>query len=185
MSDTDQAIIDAVDPSQVEPSPLDDGLTEEEIRAELHGVDIGDFAAGDIEADVFRFLRRRAQIEGEIARIQAYCDGMIRSLEGRLKGLDYLYLGMAKEYAKSRLAGKSKTVKTPFAVLAFRTVPARVDVVNPQELIDAAAAKLDYMSLIRVKEEVSRSAVAEYFKSTGELPPGCDLKPASESFSIK
>ena len=182
----DGAIVDAVDPAAVEPSPFDEGLTEEDVRAELAGVDVGAFANSVDEGELFRYLRRRGQLLNDIERIKEHTEAMLRQLNARVKGLDYLYLGMAQTYARDRLTGKkAKSVKTPFGILGFRMLAGGVEVENPQELIAAAQTKLDYMPLVLVKESVSKEAVNTYFKDTGELPPGCTLKPAVDKFYIK
>jgi hypothetical protein len=84
--------------------------------------------------------------------------------------------------------GKVKSIKTPFGIAGFCTTNARLEVTDDAKLIAAAQlAPVDdpLKAAIRVKVEVSRSGVNEYFKTTGDVPAGTEVVPESEKFYVK
>jgi phage host-nuclease inhibitor protein Gam len=145
-------------------------------------------AAGNPEAEALeKYVRLTRRYSAEIDTVKQQMGALLRELENKLKCLDYRFGPVAQEYVRRKLSGaKAKSIKLPFGTAGFRTLPSRI------ELIDAAAvlAAVDKGELPaevkRVPEpEVSKSALAEHFKTTGEVPPGTELLPARESFYIR
>lgn len=181
---SDVAIVETKEQEQSAGTDAEREAVIAEVKAEAEAMDVGDIAKSPEERAVLRYLRRRSQLAAEITHIQEQTDALLRQLKSKLDGLDYVYLPLAQDVARSLLAGKSRSVKTPFGTLAFRSVPARVEVKDEAVLIKAAESDIYLVPCIRVKTEVSRSAVAEHFKKTGEIPPGCELLAERDKFYV-
>lgn len=85
----------AVDQTEV-PTDADGEAAErdwllEEVRREAEAMDVGELPRTPEEAEVYRYLRRRAQLAGEIERIQEQTAALVKQLKTKLDGLDYLY----------------------------------------------------------------------------------------------
>jgi len=83
------------------------------------------------------------------------------------------------------LKGGSKKSRTfPAGSVGWRKVASKLKVVDEAAALDWARADGN-PSLIRVKVELNRAALGEHFKSTGEVPPGCEVEPEGETCYVK
>ena len=118
-----------------------------------------------------------------------------------------------EEFAKRQLVdGKKKSIKLPAGKMGFRTQPDAVQPEDlddymtwvkgnlPDALSVMAKADVSKLQVVDVEkitevlesygiklnfdELISKSAVNEHFKSTGEVPDGCAYIPAREKFYI-
>lgn len=174
------------EPAGQGPDPLPAAVVEE-IKADVAGEDIGQLGDSDDEREILRYLRRRGRMQAELDRITAEAAGICRTLQNDINRLDGLYIARAREIAAAKLAGKkTKTVKTPFGQMSFRTVPARIFVKEIQQFLDACDSRIEYVDLIRQRPpEPNLTEIKSYVEKTGDLPPGCDQIPQHEKFSVK
>lgn len=157
----------------------------DETRCEAEAMEIGELVTDERLKTLYRYLRRRGQLAAEAERLRENLHAMLKEITRKVETLDYLYQEEAKATVRDMLAGKkAKSLKTPFGVAGFRTIAAKVEVVDEATLIKAAESDVDLMALVRTETRVSRSDVADHFKRTGELPPGCELSAAYEKFHI-
>lgn len=137
-------------------------------------------------AILHKYIRLTAMYENEIERAKKQAAAIIRGLENKVKGLEYVYAAVAQSVTRRLIGnGKAKSVKTPWGTAGFRSRPAGVEVLDPDALIREAQAKAELAGLIKTKVEPSRSAITDYFKTTGEIPPGCGVIPAGENFYVR
>lgn len=162
----------------------------EQAVAEVSGIDLMGAGEGrdEDEQQMLRFLRRRGQIAAELVRVNDQHEAMVRELGNRLKGLDYQFLAHAESTTRRLLAargGKTKSIKTPFGTVGFRASPDRIEILDEKRAIAAAEGHDRSAELIHVKLEISKTAVMELVKSSGELLDGCELKPGENKFFAK
>lgn len=158
------------------------------IRAEVEGMDVGDFPKSDEQRTLCRFMRLRSQLAMEHTRIADQMTAMLKGLESRIDGLDYLFLPVVKPIVEDMLkGGKAKSIKTPWGTAGFRSSQPKLEITDEPALRQAASAADDeaLASVLVMEWSVSKSKLNEYFKSTGELPSGVELVPAAEKFYVK
>lgn len=172
--------------TSAEQSAAEQSIDLEAIKAEVESIDPGALADTDDKRTLFRYVRRRQQLVSEGQRIADQLEAMLRDLKNKVAGLDYVYEGLAADITKKLLAGgKSKSIKTPFGTVGFRSSAARLYVVKDAEVIAAVNAGKLPGEVIRTKIEIAMAPLSDRFKSDGEIPPGCDVAPAAEKFYVK
>jgi hypothetical protein len=140
----------------------------------------------DDEAD--RLIDRLASMDERQRRIKAQADAMIREIDNERKGLLFKHETDLREWALSKLKGKARSVKRLVGTCAFRTVPGRVVVTNP----DDALAYCRQWLPEAIRETVDVKAlqpVADIDPETGEIkqtvPTGCEWVPSRETFTVR
>ena len=135
---------------------------------------------------LFKYVRLRNRYAAELTRVKDQMAAMARSLESKLDGLDYMLKSVAENTARQLIAGgKSKSLKTPYGTVGFRTKPMGLNVVDDAAVILARAEGKLPDDVVKTKVEVSKSALNDHFKASGEVPPGCEVIEASETFYVK
>lgn len=158
----------------------------DEVKAEAEALDVGELPASEDERMLYQYLRRRSQIQSEIERVSENAKAMISALASKLNGLDYVYKAQAAAVVSAMLADKkAKSIRTPFGMAGYRKSNVSVELVDEDRLISEAESNLDLMELVRVRKEVNKAAVVEFFRRTGEVPPGCEVVPEKEQFYVK
>jgi len=158
----------------------------DEVKAEAENLDVGELPVTDDERLLYQYLRRRGQIQSEIERVSENAKAMIAALASKLNGLDFVYKAKAAAVAAALLENKkAKSVRTPFGVAGFRKSNMSIELIDEDRLIAEADSNIDLIELVRVRKEVNLAAVAEFFKRTGEVPPGCGVIPERETFFVK
>lgn len=161
----------------------------EQMRAEVEAIDLGAIEAkSDEEKTVYKYMRRRQQILLEAQRLKDQMQAMLKSLMSQAEGLDYVYKGHAEKYAKEALKQKrTKSIKTPFGTLGFRTKSACLEIVDDAALQKVALVSDDpKLASVLVQTWVtSKSNLNEYFAGTGDVPEGVELKPEQEVFFVR
>lgn len=130
-------------------------------------------------------LRRLAAIEAEQALVTTQAKRRVEELEAdrnRLMGRFGAELeAWAREEAERR---RRRSVTTLYGTLAFRTVPARLEVTDPQSAADVAITlglvKPAAPDLVAYKKRAE-----EALATTGELLPGVGMSEARESFAVR
>ena len=79
---------------------------------------------------------------------------------------------------------KLKTYDGPYGKVSIRKAGGGLEVVSEEMLMDWIK-KTGNEKMLRVKESLDKKAIMEYIKGTGELPPGADIVPETESVSFK
>jgi phage host-nuclease inhibitor protein Gam len=159
---------------------------EAELRGEVDATDDGGFAKDPDEALVLRYLRTRSRVANEIVHIEEQTGAILKRLKARLDGLDKFYGGHAEAYAHRKLDGQRvRSVKTPFGTLGFRKTQPNVKVVDEAVVLALAETREDMKACVRVKTELSKSGLNEWFDKTGDVVDGLEFVPAGEKFFVK
>ena len=117
------------------------------------------------------------------ARVKAACAAMVAEAEREVADAEGFFLPLLEAWARANPPAKGKTIRLPTGALAFRSVPG-----GPRVYDDAAAlewARANLPDAVVTREAVLRSAITDYVKATGDLPPGVDRVAARESFDAK
>lgn len=132
-----------------------------------------------------KYIRVSLRLEDEAARVKAQCEAILKGIEQRRKGLEYIYGGMARHVTAAKLGtGKSKSLKTPWGTVGYRKTPAHLKIRDAAGIIQVAKAS-KMVGWFKTKEEPSQTGLLDYFKRTGEVPFGCEVEPAFEKFYVK
>jgi hypothetical protein len=103
------------------------------------------------------------------------------------KTLLFLFGRQIEKWAKNeieRRGGRRRSLEVPAGILAFRKLNSSIHIED--ELAVLAWAKRHCPSAVVVSEKLSRSALVDHFKATGDIPEdGVSLLPERDSFSIK
>jgi hypothetical protein len=139
-------------------------------------------------------MRKRMDIEATLQAEKAKLDAIIENArkmigkhQARLDWLEAQYNAQLQDFALSQLPRKAdgslkvKTWTCPYGTVAFRTIAEKVRVVEEEE----AVAWLIHHNpeAIKTKHTILVSKLTGL--TAGDLPPGTEIIPASESVTIK
>jgi hypothetical protein len=139
-------------------------------------------------------MRKRMDIEATLQAERSKLDAiventrkMIAKHQARLDWLEAQYNAQLQDYAMSQLPRKAdgtlkvKTWTCPYGTVAFRTVAERVKVVDEEQ---AVAYCLEHdPEAVKTKHTILVSKLTGL--TAGDLPPGTEIIPATESVTIK
>lgn len=117
------------------------------------------------------------------ARIVAACAAQVAAAAREVARAEGYFLPLLEDWARRHPPARGRTIHLPTGQLAFRCVPG-----GPRVVDDAAAlswARGSLPAAVRVVESVDKRAITAHVAATGELPPGVEVKPDDESFSVK
>jgi hypothetical protein len=139
-------------------------------------------------------MRKRMDIEASIQaekdKLDAITNNMVKMIGkhvARLEWLERQYNAQLQDFAMSQLPRKAdgslkvKTWTCPFGTVAFRTVAERVKVVDEEQAV-AYCLKHD-PEAVKTKHTILVSKLTGL--TAGNLPPGTEIIPATESVTIK
>jgi len=139
-------------------------------------------------------MRKRMDIEASIQsekdKLDAITNNMVKIIGkqvARLEWLERQYNAQLQDYAMSQLPRKAdgtikvKTWTCPFGSVSFRTVAERVKVVDEEQAV-AYCLKHD-PEAVKTKHTILVSKFTGL--TAGDLPPGTEIIPATESVTIK
>jgi hypothetical protein len=173
------------------------------INGELWDEETGEYAGpasgwikGDETAEDLALLvmRKRMDIEASIqaekAKMEAIIENarkMVAKHEARLEWLERQYNAQLQDYALSQLPRKAdgslkvKTWTCPYGTVAFRSIAEKVRVVDEEQAV-AYCLKHD-PDAVKIKHTILVSKLTGL--TAGDLPPGTEIIPATESVTIK
>lgn len=129
---------------------------------------------------VDKILIARERLE----RVKNQYQAALLEAELEIRDAEAFFLPMLELWYDANPPRKGKTIKLPHGNLSKRTVPGGPRVVDPDAVM-AWVKEHGIPGLIRVKEEISRSAVTEYVKTTGDMPAGVEVVEARETFDVR
>jgi phage host-nuclease inhibitor protein Gam len=134
---------------------------------------------GRAEIDLERYNAARAR---EQMAIEARYERITAPLTERVAWLTSVGRQLALD---TEMPGKAKTRHVAYGDYGARRVPARVSIENAKELLAWAESKAPELIDEKIERRVLQKAAAEYFKATGDLPPGCRYEPEHEDPVLK
>lgn len=123
--------------------------------------------------------------EAALKRLDAWRD---QRLDAIAQGTAYLTAEVtryATENRKALVKGKSKTIDLPTGEISWRKVGGKLVVTDKEALAAWCVEQGPEAGLYRVKTEPDLRALAAHLKRTGEIPPGADYAPETETIAIK
>lgn len=157
-----------------------------EVRQAVEATDPGPLATDEDTRTLFRYLRRRAQAMAEWSTLKEQTGAMLRDAERKVKMLDFVFGEAAARITAAKLdatPGKSKSLKTPYGTVGFRTHKPLPFVLDEAEAI-AALRKLNQPQCLTTKTSIVKAALNDYVASTGEVPDGVDITDGGEKFYL-
>lgn len=126
-----------------------------------------------------------AQFNATVTRLRARAD-MLKAKAARGAAFFRFKLLVYAEHNRSELLkGSKKTREFLHGKVSWRTKPERLEVTDKGALVDWLASQPIKGGLYRVEVKPELRAIQEQFKATGEIPPGCDLAPESETIHVE
>lgn len=143
------------------------------------------------DAEAHYVIRRLARIDGELGALKANYEALRRDLE---REREHVLAGdgaRLREWTAAQLRGRRRSVRTLAGVAGFRTVPARLTVVDAGAVL--AWARTAAPEALRETVDAGALGGPERFRQvdgeTGEVgyapPPGIEITPARETFYVK
>lgn len=136
-------------------------------------------------------LGKLANIDTEIARVQAQAALIVKQLQADRDSLLYLYQGELSAYVSQKIeksGGRRKTIHFLQGSCSFRRVPAHVSLTDLSAAIEhAREAGLPVFKSVEKFDTESYRTLAEAWRDStaGELLPGVIAVPDTDRFSIK
>lgn len=156
-----------------------------DLKAEIDATDLTPLQPkDDDEARLWRFSKRYSLLVAERELIKHNLEIALRRIDGQLKQMER-WLPELEPIVKGLLRGKTRSVKTPWGTLGFRKVNDCLEITDEQRLLAAATANEVLRGQIVVKRSLPKSALNDYFKTTGDLLDGVEVKPGGDKFYVK
>jgi phage host-nuclease inhibitor protein Gam len=155
---------------------LDEYLGAEEDGEILPPIAAEEQAQGYVRAYAHHERERLAievRAQREIDRIMVWKADEMGKIERRTSWLS----GLLQSFLWS---SKAKSIKFPHGTLKRTKGREKVIVEDEEAFIERHRGT----DLVRVKEEVAKSAIAKHIKTTGEVPEGVEMERAEDTFSI-
>lgn len=174
-----------------------DGELWDEVTGEYAGPASGWIKGNESPEDLaLLVMRKRMDIEAtlqaeerKIDVIMDYYQKMVARHVARREWLERQYNAQLQEYAMSQLPRKAdgslkaKTWTCPYGSIAFRTVASKIKIVDGQEEEVVAYLLEHHPDAVKTKHTILVSKLAGL--TAGDLPPGLEIIPATESVTIK
>lgn len=153
----------------------------DEVDADILGLSPCPLSLNPDEETVADYLRLVTRYEAELERLAAGYAAMRRRIEGKLRGLEFLRGAEVRAATARLIAGKKqKSFATVYGSAGFRTLPQRLVVTDESAVLEPFVR-----TVTKTVQEIDRAKLTEHYRVTGEVPAGCDVKPAQESFYTK
>ena len=174
---------------------LVDGELWDEVTGEYAGPMSGWIKGNESPEDLaLLVMRKRMDIEATLQAEKAKMDAIVENTrkmvakhQARLDWLEAQYNAQLQDFAFSQLPRKAdgtlrvKTWTCPYGTVAFRTIAERVKVVDEEQAV-AYCLKHD-PEAVKTKHTILVSKLTGL--TAGDLPPGTEITPATESVTIK
>lgn len=147
--------------------------------------------------DVDWALSRIADLERQKKENAAIVEHRISVLKVRLETLNER-LDTSQRYFREKVltwamnnrkallgTGKKKSRDLPHGRIAWRTRPARLEVIEAEKLLAWARDQPMETGVLRITEAPAMTEIQKHFRTTGEVPPGTDVRPESEELSVE
>lgn len=142
-------------------------------------------------------LERMGELAAEIAENNALKLQWIARIEARVAALNrtaqrgVAFFERAVEfYARTHRedllrGGKKKSRTLPSGVVGWRSKAQRLEVVDQDAYLAWAREQPIESGLVRIKLEPAMKPLQALFATTGEIPPGCEVREAEESLYVE
>ena len=120
------------------------------------------------------------------AQVKIWAELELRRSAREEQSLMFLFGRQIEGWTRSeikRLGGRKKSIALPGGTVAIRTVQQSLRIDDEMSVIEWAKANCP--TAITVSTKLSKTTIADHFKSTGELPSGTHIEPESETFLIR
>lgn len=142
----------------------------------------------DYVLEMISTLRRQVE-ENErveaasIARIKARTELLNAPLGKRIGHFEATLRAWAEANRERLLSGKAKSRKLHHGQIGWRKSGGGLVVVD--EAMALGWARLNSPGAVRTREEIDKAALKAVFRSSGEIPLGCDVEPERDEFFVK
>jgi phage host-nuclease inhibitor protein Gam len=127
----------------------------------------------------------RAAAEAARAQIAAREASLVAKAERRADFMRWQIARYAEANRSSLLRGKRKTAEFLHGALKWRSKPERLEVVDKDALAAWLATQPPERCLYRIEFKPEMRALQELLRTTGEVPPGTEAKPAEETLTVE
>ena len=129
---------------------------------------------------VDKILIARERLE----RVKAQFQAAVHEAQQEVADAEAFFLPLLELWYNANPPRKGKSIKLPHGTVGKRTVPGGPRVLDVDAVL-AWAKEHGIPGIVKVTESVNKTAVAEYVKSTGDLPDGVEIVESREAFDVK
>lgn len=152
----------------------------------IESMDVADWALQRIASMKAMRDENEYVAEATVLKINARTEKLNERLDNGIR----FFQGQLQAYAEANRStllkgGKAKSRALPSGSLGWKTVPAKLAVEDEAAAAAWATAQPVSAELVRYKTELNKISLANHFKETGEVPPGCTVTPEREDFVVK
>jgi len=128
------------------------------------------------------YLRVWADCEAAEKRIKDQCEVMIKAVQARKMGLQYMKGYQFRQYIEAMIEAdpKKRSINLAHGEAGFRKSPEKV-VWEDEELVIKNAEK-HLPEAVKIKKSLSKIIIKNSMKETGKLLSGCKIVPAVDHF---
>lgn len=127
-------------------------------------------------------LDRIRRAEESLARIQQNAEAAVRRAKTEAARTRSFFEPKIRDWAERHRPARGKTIHLMSGDLAWRKKPAKLEVTDKHLLL---AWSRDHLpDAIKTEESLLKTPVSDYFKRTGEQPPGTLFVPEHEQFEV-
>ncbi|MBC8142246.1 MAG: host-nuclease inhibitor Gam family protein [Armatimonadetes bacterium] len=140
----------------------------------------------DSESRAEWFLAKLAAMDAERERITANAAKRAGEITADRERLMHQFGDQLTAWARQEAdTRRRKTVTMLHGSVSFRTVPARFTVADAALATESARTACPDAVSVEAVERLDHRALLDYVEASGDVLPGIELHPASESVSIK
>jgi len=152
-------------------------------------------------------LRKKGELDMMEAAVNQRHEEILKQIESRRKNLDFCYGDTFRQESQKMLEAntKGKSIKLHTGTIGYRTSPEKIEVTDQHQVDMWAISNMEIdklrehakLDIKLIKDElpgsliakafvgISKTALKDHFKATGELPDGCELVEAHDEFYAK
>jgi phage host-nuclease inhibitor protein Gam len=121
-----------------------------------------------------------------LERFQLRVESLKRAPLAQAEFLETAILAYATGHRAELLkGGKKKSREFPGGTVGWRKGGGRLQVLDEAKALEWAKQQPLELGLYHVEVKLSKSGLSEYFKTSGEVPPGCDVDEETETAYVK
>jgi phage host-nuclease inhibitor protein Gam len=143
-----------------------------------------EFAIVDLNSATWAVGKMTA-LDSKESIVKAQYKAMMDDIENDRKFLMARFGAQLMTWTLENAKKGAKSVKLLTGTVSVRTVPEAFFIADEDKFLEWALEHLPEVLKEKTVTHIDKKAVEEYFKKTGEVPDGCDVKPSEERVYVK
>jgi phage host-nuclease inhibitor protein Gam len=170
------------DPFAEPPPPQAEEEDDETLAEHLLPADKLAFAINDA-ASASWVVRKIVEARARQERIKAWAAAELKAARREEEFFLRRFGPELEAWAAENLHGQKKTLRLPDGTLGYRRKGLLLNIEDKEATLEWCRGNLP--EAVRVREDVLKTPLNEWVKETGEVPPGCEIKPGGDEFYVR